>query len=123
MQLVELLPHVSRLVPIADRYLSSKASGERASEMALASLAEGVQTDLGQVTKAHTALYRQLQAQGTQISAVGDEVHKARASLEASDRRVVALEQRVNSLNLWIRIGVIVITVLLIVVIGLLLRK
>jgi septal ring factor EnvC (AmiA/AmiB activator) len=121
MQLVELLPHVSRLVPVADRYFSSKASGERASE--IASLAEGVQTDLGQVTKAYAGLYRQLQEQGTQISAVGDEVHQVRASLEASDRRVVALEQRVNSLNLWIRGGVIVMTVLLIVVIGLLLRK
>jgi septal ring factor EnvC (AmiA/AmiB activator) len=123
MQLVELLPHVSRLVPVADRYFSSKAAGERASEMALATLAEGVQTDLGQVTKAHAGLYRQLQEQGTQISAVGDEVHQVRASLQASDRRVIALEQRVNSLNLWIRIGVIVMTVLLIVVIGLLLRK
>lgn len=123
MQLVELLPHVSRLVPVADRYLSSKAAGERASEMALAAMAEGVQADLGQVTKAHAGLYRQLQEQASQIATVGDDVRHVRTALEQSERRVVVLEQRVDTLSLWIKIGMSLMTVLLFMILGLLLRK
>lgn len=123
MQLVELLPHVSRLLPIADRYLSSKAAGERASEATLAVMAEGVQADLGQVAKAHASLYRQLQEQGIQLAAVGEDVRHLRTSLDQSERRVVTLEQRVRTLNLWIKIGVSLTTALLLVILGLLLRK
>lgn len=123
MQLVELLPHVTRLVPVADRYFSSKAAGERANEAALTAMAEGVQADLGQVTKAHAGLYRQLQEQGAQLAVVGDDVRHVRAALEQSERRVVTLEQRVGTLNLWIKMGVSLTTVLLLVILGLLLRK
>jgi len=123
MQLVELLPHMTRLVPIADRYFSSKTANERAGEMALAAMAEGVQADLGQVTKAHAGLYRQLQEQGAQVSLIGEDVRSMRISLDNSERRVVALERKISSLNLWVRLGVSVVTVLLLIILGLLLRK
>jgi hypothetical protein len=122
MQLVELLPHVSRLLPIADRYFASKAAGERASESALAVMAEGVQADLGQVAKAHASLHRQLQEQGVQIAAVGDDVRQLRRSLEQSERKAALLEQRVQSLTLWVKLGLSAITTLLIVVLALLFR-
>src|ERR1044072_8400575 len=48
MQLVELLPHATRLIPIAERYFASKNSNEQASMAALAARAEDVQADLGQ---------------------------------------------------------------------------
>lgn len=123
MQLFELLPHAARLMPVAERYFNSKAAHERANEAALTAMAEGMQADLGQVTKAHAGLYRQLQEQGAQISMVGDDVRSVRSSLEQADRRIVALEQKVASLTLWIRIGVSVSTVLLFIILGLLLRK
>lgn len=123
MQLFELLPHAARLIPVADRYFASKAANDRANEAALTAMAEGVQADLGQVTKAHAGLYRQLQEQSAQISVVAEDVRSLRSSLEQSERRVVALEQKVSSLNLWIRIGVSVSTVLLLIILGLLLRK
>jgi hypothetical protein len=123
MQLVELLPHATRLIPVADRYFASKSAAEQANMAALAAMSEGVQADLGQVTKAHAGLYRQLQEQGAQVAAVGDDVRKVRSSLEQSERRVGMLEQKVASLNLWVRTGVSVSTVLLLIILGLLLRK
>lgn len=123
MQLVELLPHAARLIPVADRYFASKSAGEQANIAALAAMSEGVQADLGQVTKAHAGLYRQLQEQAAQITTVGDDVRSIRTSLDQSERRVRALEGRIDTLNLWIRIGVSLTTVLLFIILGLLLRK
>jgi hypothetical protein len=122
-QLVELLPHISRLVPIAERYFSTKASGDRSNELALAALAEGMQADLGQVTKANAGLYRQVQEQGALIAGVGDEVRHVRTALDGSEKKIAALEERVSSLQLWIRIGVSVIVVLLLVILGLMLSR
>ena len=123
MQLMELLPHATRLIPIADRYFASKQANERANEAALVAMAEGVQADLGQVTKAHAGLYRKLQEQEGQIAELRDEVRQARTALEQYGHKVEAQEQRLASANLWIRIGMSVSTVLLIVILGLLLRK
>ncbi len=123
MQLVELLPHAARLVPAADRYFASKAAGDRANEAALTAMAEGVQADLGQVTKAHVGLYRLLQEQGAQLTILGDDVRGLRTALEQSERRVRTLEETVYSLGLWVKAGLGVSTVLLLVILGLLLRK
>ena len=46
-QLFELLPHVSRLIPMADRFFASRAATDRATEAAMAAMAEGVRGDLG----------------------------------------------------------------------------
>jgi septal ring factor EnvC (AmiA/AmiB activator) len=119
MQLVELLPHVSRLVPVADRYFSSKTNNEAA----LTAMAEGVHADLGQVAKAHSTLYRQIQEQGAQVSALAGDLRSTRETLERSERRVMELEQRVGALLVWIRIGLSAGLVILLVILGLLLRK
>jgi len=87
-QLVELLPHLSRLVPMADKFLSSKATSEKANEAAMVAMAEGVRGDLGQVTKAHIGLYRQLQDQSAQIAEVGEEVKRSRTSMEQHEHRM-----------------------------------
>ena len=120
LQLFELLPHVTRLVPMADKYLSSKTASEKATEAAMAAMAEGVRGDLGQVTKAHAGLYRQLQDQSAQIAEVGEEVKRARLSVEQHENRMVALESTVASFQWWIKGGVSVLVVLAGVVIGML---
>lgn len=123
MQLVELLPHVTRLVPMADRYFASKQAGERANEAALVAMAEGVQADLGQVTKAHAGLYRKMQEQDALLAEMREEVRHTRAALEQYGHRVGVLEEMLATANRWIRVGVSVSTVLLILILGLLLRK
>lgn len=119
-QLFELLPHITRLVPMADRYLSSKTASEKATEAAMAAMAEGVRGDLGQVTKAHAGLYRQLQDLSAQIAEVGEEVKRARLSVEQHENRMVALESSVASLQWWIKGGVSLLVLLAGLAIGLL---
>lgn len=121
-QLFELLPHITRLVPMADRYLSSKTASEKANEVAMAAMAEGVRGDLGQVTKAHAGLYRQLQDQSAQIAEVSEEIKRARLSIEQHEHRMLSLESNVTSLGWWVKAGVSLLVVLVVVVIVLLLR-
>jgi hypothetical protein len=119
-QLFELLPHITRLVPMADKYLSSKTASEKATEAAMTAMADGVRGDLGQVTKAHAGLYRQLQDQSAQITEVGEEVKRTRLSVEQHEGRMVTLETTVSSLQWWVIGGVSLLVVLSAVIIGLL---
>jgi hypothetical protein len=121
-QLFELLPHVTRLVPIADRYFSSKTANEKANEAALAAMAEGVRGDLGQVTKAHAGLYRQIQEVSAQIGEVGEDAKRTRLSIEQQGHRMEALELQVVALGRWVKGGAVVVMVLLGVVIYLVTR-
>jgi hypothetical protein len=121
-QLFELLPHISRLLPMADKYFNQKAAAEKANEAAMAAMAEGVRGDLGQVTKAHVGLYRQLQEQSAQITGVSEEVKATRLSVEQQANRVEALELAVSSLGLWLKIGVSLLVVLAAIAIVLLIQ-
>ena len=120
LQLFELMPHVARLIPMADKYFSTKTASEKATEAAMTAMAEGVRGDLGQVTKAHAGLYRQLQDQSIQIAEVAEEVKRARLAVEQHEHRMVALETTVASLAWWIKGGITILVILASVVIGLL---
>jgi hypothetical protein len=122
MQLFELLPHISRLVPMADKYFSQKAAAEKANEAALAAMAEGVRGDLGQVTRAHAGLYRQLQDLSAQVTVVGETAEAARVAAAKQDSRVEELELKVAAIGVWVKVGVSVVVVMLGVVIWLLVR-
>jgi chromosome segregation ATPase len=121
-QLFELLPHISRLLPMADKYFNQKAAAEKANEAAMVAMAEGVRGDLGQVTKAHMGLYRQLQEQSTQIAGVSEEIKSTRLSIEQQASRVEALELKVASLGLWVKVGVSLLVILAAVAIILLIQ-
>ncbi len=122
LQLFELLPHVTRLVPVADKYFAQRSASEKASQVTLAAMAEDVRGDLGQVTKAHEALYRHLQEQSSQIADLGEEIRRARTSIEQHDHRLEALDHKLVSLGLWVKGGVSAIIVLLAIAIWLLAR-
>ncbi|CAN5758964.1 hypothetical protein BH10ACI4_BH10ACI4_15500 [soil metagenome] len=121
-QLFELLPHITRVLPMADRYFSSKASAEKANEAALTAMAEGVRGDLGQVTKAHLGLYRQLQELSAQVATVEDDVKPVRLAVDGLGHRVEALEEKIAAIGVWVKAGVSVVVVMLGVVIFLLAR-
>lgn len=117
-QLFELLPHITRLVPMADKYFSTKTASEKATEAAMTAMAEGVRGDLGQVAKAHAGLYQQLQEQKVQIAGISAEVSRIVPAVE----RVAALESQVTALGRWVKLGVSLIVILLVTVIVLLVR-
>lgn len=118
-QLFELLPHITRLVPMADKYFSSRTASEKATEAAMVAMAEGVRGDLGQVTKAHAGLYQKLQEQSTQLGEVSAEVKRMGAAIE----RVTALELQVVALRRWVTVGISLIVALLVAVIVLQARR
>jgi hypothetical protein len=121
-QLVELLPHVSRLIPMADMFFQSKTASEKANEAALSAMTETVRGDLGKVTSAHASLYRQLQEQAAQIAEVASDARRARVSMDSSVDRLTALEQQHASLTLWVKAGVGLLVILIGLAITILIR-
>jgi hypothetical protein len=86
----------------------------------MAAMAEGVRGDLGQVTKAHAGLYRQLQEQSAQIALVGNDAKAVRLAVEQHEARMIALESKIAAFEWWIKGGISLLVVLAAVLIGLL---
>ncbi len=74
-QLIELAPHVSRLLPLADRFFQNKGEDD-GSRKAVEALAQGLRGDLGQVSAAHAKL-------GDQVNELTGTLAGSYASLEA----------------------------------------
>jgi len=91
--LLELLPHFTRLVPLADRYFSSRGDQDKAHTAALASLSEEVRSGLGRVDEVHAGLQQELKAQGEQIAELGVEATRARMAVESLEQRMAKLER------------------------------
>jgi len=110
--LFDLLPHFARLMPMADKYLSSRSEGDKTQEAALAALAAAVRGDLADVTEAHSGLRRQLQEQSTQVAELGVEVTRARLGVESVEARVAKLEKTTGAAMqlLWAVVGLLVVT-------------
>jgi hypothetical protein len=122
--LFDLLPHFARLMPMADKYLSSRSGSEKAQDAALAALAGEVRGELGKVTgelgkatEANSGVSRQLQEQGTQIAEIGVDVARARLGVESVEARVGKLEKRLASTTLlaWVSVGLLAIALVLLV--------
>jgi chromosome segregation ATPase len=91
--LLELLPHFTRLMPPADKYLNNRTASDEAQKAALAALAQDVRGEIGGVTEEQAGLRRQLQEQTAQIAQVGVEVTRARLGIESVEARVTKLER------------------------------
>jgi hypothetical protein len=106
--LFDLLPHVARLMPVADKYLSSRSSSDKAQETALATLAENVR---GQVAEANEGINRQLCEQSAQIAEIAVEVTRARMGAENIEARVAKLERTAGTVVrlLWAVVGLLVV--------------
>jgi chromosome segregation ATPase len=116
--LLELLPHFARLMPMADKYLSSRSASEKAQEAALAALAGEVRGELGKATEANSGVSRQLQEQGTQIAEVGVELARTRLAVESVEARVAKLE-KMAALTvglLWVGVGLLAMVFAILVV-------
>lgn len=99
-QLIELAPHITRLIPMADRFFQSKTAGEEASRNAMEQMALGLRGDLGQVTAAHAGLYQQLSQQGDKLSAIAADVQAGRISVDSLEARIAQLEVQFSRLQL-----------------------
>jgi chromosome segregation ATPase len=105
--LFELLPHLTRLVPMADRYLTTRTASEKAQEAALAALGAEVRGELGQLGEVHTGIQRQLQDQGAQLSELAVGVTRARMGVESMEARVAGLERSAAAMR-WLAVAALV---------------
>lgn len=98
-QLIELAPHITRLVPLADLFLQTKTASEEANRRAMDSMAEGLRGDLGQVTASHAGLYRQLNDQSEKLAALSADARSARQAAEALELRLNHAEAGLKKLT------------------------
>jgi septal ring factor EnvC (AmiA/AmiB activator) len=105
--LFDLLPHFSRLVPMADKYFSSRSAADKAQAASMAALAADVRGELDKVTEVHEGLSRQLQQQGTQVSELAVDVTRTRMGVESVEERVAKLEKKAALAVrlLWVVLG------------------
>jgi chromosome segregation ATPase len=115
-QLIELAPHITRLLPLADRFFQSKSAEAEASRTAMEQMADGLRGDLGQVTASHAGLYRQLNDQSEKLSNISADVRSVKAAQESLDTRVAALEKAAARTNLLLTIDGVLLALLLILV-------
>lgn len=98
-QLIELAPHIARLLPTADRFLQSRVANDDATRAALGKIGDDLRVDLNRVTAAHEGMYRQLNEQGERMAQLTEQANAAREAAEAADERAGALERRVAISN------------------------
>jgi len=121
-QLIELLPHVSRLLPMADRFLNAKTADAEASRSAMQQMAEGLRGDLGQVTASHAGLYRQLNEQSEKLYELSSDVSTVKRSVESLDPRLTRLEQQNSRLTLLLGLSLVLLAGVLVLAVILLLH-
>ncbi len=110
--LIELAPHITRLVPLADRFFNSKSAEADASRTAMEQMAEGLRGDLGQVTASHAGLYRQLNDQSVQLSAVAADVRGVKLSADSLEARMTRVEAQIVRLTQLVGIALLMLAAL-----------
>ncbi|HXB63004.1 MAG TPA: hypothetical protein VNU94_09180 [Acidobacteriaceae bacterium] len=106
-QFMDLAPHLAKLLPVLEHVvIGTNFTGALAGSAAAAATVDltAVHTHLDEVTKANTALVRQLQDQTIQIAGVEEEVRRLRMALEHSERRVERVEMELVSVGLWVKL-------------------
>jgi hypothetical protein len=91
--LFELLPHFTRLLPMADKYLASRNASDGVQAAALAALSESVRGDLERSAEMHAGLQRALQEQSSLLGEIAAEGLRVRLEVEAVEARSAMLEK------------------------------
>ncbi|HWB33549.1 MAG TPA: hypothetical protein VG714_10265 [Acidobacteriaceae bacterium] len=120
--LLELLPHLTRLVPLADRYLTSRSVDDQAHAAAVAALGEEMRSGLGRVDEIHAGLQQALKEQGEQIAEAGMEATRARMAAEQVEQRVAKLERRAKATLMVAEAGFILLVATVVMLIVVLVR-
>jgi len=118
LQLLELAPHITRLVPAADRYLQSRTGMPDAQRLALEEMAAGLRDDLGkiegglrgdiaQVATAQAGMYEQLNMQSETLAGIAADVRTMRLASDEMESRLTRVEGRVSQVWMMVVAGLI----------------
>jgi len=94
-----LLPHLTRLLPSADKSLANHGDDHEQRNADLATLADSLRSELGQVTEAHSGIYRQLREQSEQLAQLSVEATRTRMGVESVEALVAKQEVRLAKLE------------------------
>jgi hypothetical protein len=122
-QLIELAPHIARLLPSADRFLQMGAGSGESTRQALEQMTDELRGDLRRVSASHEGLYRQMNEQGQRLALLTEQTDAARAAAEAAEERAAGLERRLAIGNALLTILLPLNVVLLALIILLLVRR
>jgi len=98
-QFLELIPHLTRLLPHVDRFIQQRTAGDDAHRKNLEQFqksTESLRADLAQATAAHASLYRQLNDQGEKMSELSADVHASRTALQSAEAHIEKLESSLS---------------------------
>ena len=121
--LFELLPHVGRIVPMAERFFETRKAREQEEQAQLAAITETLRTELGRTAEVTSAMERSVKDQAGQVSAMVAETSRARAAMEALEGRMGRLEEKVGAADSSaprLQVLLVIAILLLVVVLGLL---
>src|ERR1700734_1994029 len=91
-QLLELLPHLTRMVPLADRYFSSRSATDHAHAEDLSTL----RTELGGLARSHDRLTAELASQAPKLDHIAQQLDLNRAELVFHAAQLQAITQQLK---------------------------
>ena len=132
-KLLELTPHVTRLVPMADRYLQTKAENGKAQRRALeqmgdrlrgdfGQISEGLRGDLTQLAMVQAGICQQLNQQSETLTSLATDMRATRLASDEMDARMTQIETRMARLWMIFVAGMVVLAILAAVMIAMLLH-
>ena len=95
--LFEILPHVGRLVPVAERFFATRSERDREEQAALTTISETLRTELGRLSDATEVTRQAVATQGDRINGIAADVARARAAVESLEARLGRLEDGISS--------------------------
>jgi hypothetical protein len=116
-QLIELLPHAARLLPLADRFLQSGSNNTEATLRAI----EGLRTEIHS-TPSQEGLYHQLNEQSERLATIAAETRTTRTAMEEVEGRMTRLERKLRTQTNLLAATLTLSVVLLVCIVVLLLR-
>ncbi len=120
-QFIELAPHISRLLPMADRFFQSKSVNDDANRKAIEGLGDRMRADLNQVTVAHASLSEQMSDLSSAVQRLSSDAAAAKLSsdavkhsTDALDRRLSAIEARQRRSQLLVGVALLLLVLVLV---------
>jgi chromosome segregation ATPase len=116
--LLDLLPHFSRLLPVADKYLARISANEKAQATELAALSADVRKQMGRLTETQAGVARQLQQQSMQLAEIAVDVTRTRMGIEGAEERIAKLEKSMGMAVrlLWVALALMAATLALVAI-------
>lgn len=118
-QLVELAPHISRLLPMADRFFQSKAAGDEANRKAIDAMGDRLRADLNQINVTHASLSDQIADLSTRTDRLTSDSDTLKRSADLLERRLTKIEagqRRMAYIAALVLLGIVILVILAVMI-------